>query len=438
MQFGLAVGFCAIFALIAADSPRIALGSVFAAYIFLPFTPIGRIFVGNTGVGIHVATLLVSTLWVAKLVAHRSESRLERDGASIPTAVHYFVATFVVGALVNQVASGAAPATAMAFILNQIIAPYLYFILCVDENRRDPTLMPLAAKSFVIVGMFQSVIAIGVVGGLWGQPYANAFSGSWWWHQQFVESGRQLGTLDSPLNLGLFLAACVPLASVFRSFAANAFCQFILIAGILLTQSRIAIIAGLAGVLYLMFFGIRQPGRRLAMIATVIVGYVAFNSFGLVSTLLERVANDKGSSDARTLAWGYLAAHWNEFLVTGVGIFDSKSYLISRGFYSSAESAIFSYAVAFGLAFTLCYFAAIAWIIVHAVRMEGRISGPAMSAILVAISIQFYSSVATESSAAFILWTTLFLALGSIVSDPRNSSIDIITSIPSRPQHTKL
>ncbi|ALY07665.1 hypothetical protein PBI_HOWE_31 [Gordonia phage Howe] len=411
LLFGITAALCAGIAVLAVASPRIGLGAVFAAYILLPFTPVGRI-----GAGLHVATMLVLAMAAVRLlVVPRNRTGRGQRQLYLPLNVHVLVLVFVVGASANQFLFGSAPLLAGAFLLNQIVAPYLFFLLCIDAGRDDPQFLPLATKAFVLTGAIQAGLAVLIANGLVAQPFATRFGANYWW-EEVVANGRQLGTLDTPLNLGLFLAACVPLVLVFRRMPTRIVCLALLMTGLFFTQSRIGILAGVVGLVYLALFGLRGTASRLTLVAGTVLGYLTLSFTGALDAFFERVADDKGSSEARSSAWEYLLSRWHEFLVQGEGIFGSRTYLIEHGFSSSAESALFGYSMAFGLIFTLCYFAAMIWIIIEAVRFHGKVTAATLSAMIVLVSIQLYSSITTESSAAYILWTTLYFAIGSVTT----------------------
>jgi hypothetical protein len=109
-----------------------------------------------------------------------------------------------------------------------------------------------------------------------------------------------------------------------------------------------------------------------------------------------------------------------------------KEFFLSRGLRSSGESAAICYAVGIGIPLTLLYFGLIIWMISRGIRRANSLSPASAAAIIVFASVQFYSSIATESAAGMILWATIGIALAAPQAVVRSRMHDINSIIPDR------
>ena len=237
---------------------------------------------------------------------------------------------------------------------------------------------------------------------------------------------RQLGTLGHPLALGLLLAAGIPMAAYFRLRITEYFAIAMMIVGIGLTQSRIALVGAVVGLIYLLLIAAKSLRVRLTLLITTAFAYAILNTTGILQGLLDRIQFDEGSSRARSQAFQLFRDRWREFELSGVGMQFHKEYFLAHGLRSSGESAFICYVVGIGLPLAVLYFALIVWLIGRGLRRAKRISPASAAAIITLVSIQFYSSIATESAAGLILWTTIGLALSAPQAEttPRDHNVN--------------
>jgi hypothetical protein len=187
----------------------------------------------------------------------------------------------------------------------------------------------------------------------------------------------------------------------------------LMVVGIALTQSRIAAMGAALGVFYLLASGLRSNSSRIAALGLGAAGLVVASNFGVFRSLIERIGDDKGSSQARTRSWTLFLDTWNDFGTVGVGMEGSKEYFLLHGLRSSGESATVAYAVGIGIPLTLLYMAIMVWLIGYGIRNSNKLMPASVAAIICFISIQLFSSISTESAAGMILWATIGLALAT-------------------------
>lgn len=397
----------------------IALGGVFFLRIGVP-SVVGDITSGGLPAP-HVSTVLIlsfAAVWF--LMPQRNHADRTSVTARIPP-LSYVAVIMVSAGTVLMSGSSSAGGFVTGFVLNQIVAPYLFCVLLVKTLNTD-SLYKDAGRLFALFAASMSVVAIAVNYGLIPQPYLSAYPLA---SLSLSLDGRQMATLDHPLILGLFLAAGIPMATYFQHRATTYISIILMMIGISFTQSRIAVVGALCGIAYLMVVGSRTIRQRISIILTAVVGYAILEQAGFLQGLFDRIQYDEGSTSARRQAVELFVENWSNFKVYGVGMQQNKEYFQSQGLRSSGESAAISYAVGIGIPLALLYMSLIAWMIFWGIRQSRRLSSASAAAIIVFGSCQFFSSISTESAASIILWTSIGIAL----SAPRSAN-----NAPSRYQ----
>lgn len=386
----------------------IALAGAFFLRIALPS------YVGDIGVpglipSLHVSTTLIlacSIVWA--LASRKIKSPTHEPAVQVPYFWHITLGAVAIGSIVSSESLNAM-GSAAGLVLNQIVAPYIFCMLIYSTSHRSSTFAADAGRLFAMVCVFESMIAILVYFRVVQQPFlsVNRTVGEW------VDSGRYPATLDHSITLGLLLVAGILMTVYFKSRATAIFALLVMVVGIYLTQSRIALAGAIAAITYLFFAGSKSFGERMITLFAAGTGLVILSMTELSDGVLSRIQDDEGSTGARMRALQLFVDNWTDFIVSGIGIERNKLYFNVNGLVSSGESAAICYAVGIGIPLTLLYFFLIAWIIRHCVRLTGYGSPPTAAAIIVVVSIQFYSSIATEQAAGLILWSTIGIALAA-------------------------
>ncbi|WP_432246486.1 O-antigen ligase family protein [Mycolicibacterium sp. ELW1] len=385
-----------------------ALSGAFFVRIAVP-SEVGNISVSGALPSLHVSTVLILFYCVVWPLATRRKEASTPGPAPIPVLCHVIIGTVAAGSVIMS-GSLASMGFVAGLTLNQIVAPYLFCVLVYNASRRHISLYEHAGRLFALICVLEAVIALAVHLQLVPQPYLSTFSSLNSWSSLV---GRERGTLEHPLALGLFLVAGIPMAVYFRSRIMAYVAILLMVLGISFTQSRIAMLGAVAGIVYLMLIGSKSIRQRITLLIVAFAGYTALDSAGAFDGIRDRIKFDDGSSRGRILAFNQFVDNWRQFQFAGVGMELNKEYFRTHGIRSSGESAAIGYAVGIGIPLTLLYFAAIVWLIGRAVKQANRITPAAASAIIVLVSIQLYSSVTTESAAGMILWTTIGIALAA-------------------------
>jgi hypothetical protein len=184
-----------------------------------------------------------------------------------------------------------------------------------------------------------------------------------------------------------------------------------IIVGIGLTQSRISAAMGAIGIVYLCTFGVKSNSRRLGAMAIGLIGIATAVNRGVFGSLIDRIGDDHGSSQARTQSLTLFLDTWSDFGTVGVGMESSKDYFLQSGLRASGESAAVAYAVGIGIPLTLLYLGLMVWMLGYGLRKSNKLNPASMAAIVALISIQLFSSISTESAVGMIVWATIGISL---------------------------
>ncbi len=387
--------------------PRAGVGLVLIGYATIPFAA------HISFAGVHVCTVLALAVACTRLLIPSEDlpPRSRRLLSTIPLGAIALVAVFLVGSVVSEILKASSPGGAIGFWLNFVVAPVLVFVMCCDLAERYENFYRLLASGYIAVAVAQSVLAFLVSVDVVSQPYLDDYSKRFWW-RIVEESNRQMGTIDHPLDLGLLIASAIPLLALIRRTWVTYFSLVALVVGVLVTQSRIALVGAAVGVVFLILKSSITTMRRAILAVGVLVSYSVFNSFGAFEAISGRIQDDSGSAEARRDAWTVILPDGLRFIPSGVGIQRVKGFVASQyGLETSPESAFLGYLVGFGAVLTICFFAGLLWIVLSRLRADRTVSPGLVSFCIVFVSIQLYSSISSGSTAtAYILWLCVFFA----------------------------
>ncbi|AFR47704.1 O-antigen ligase family protein [Gordonia sp. KTR9] len=399
--------------------PRFGVAAVMIGYAVVPFAA------SISLLGVHVCTVMTFAVAFTRLLipARHLPPKSGRILASIPKGAAGLVAVFVAGSLLSELITGTSPGTAIPFWLNFIVAPVLIFVMCCDLAERYGTFYRSLALGYVLVACAQSMLALLVSRDLVAQPFLDQYMRRFWWHI-VDQANRQMGTIDHPLDLGLYIATAIPLLALMRRTWLTYVALIILVFGVTLTQSRIGLLGAAFGIIFLIVTSSATSGRRVILGSGVVGAYLAFNFFGAFDAVSGRIADDSGSADARRSAWTVLLPDAGSFFPFGEGIQRVKPFVASRyGLETSPESAFLGYLVGFGAVLAVCFFAGVCWIVVDRLLTDRSVN-PGMASVLIAlVSIQLFSSISTGGTiTAYVVWICMFFAVAYPVSTRTESS----------------
>jgi hypothetical protein len=373
--------------------------------------------------GIHPATFLILIgLAASILTSSRAIVAAWKSSAESAWVVYALLLIFL-GLVVLSQAFSEHPFRGLQYVLEQIIAPLAAFLtarcaLYAGQNFRKQSLsliLSLAAAE-AILALVQRAIQEWI-------PY-EVFIRQQYWYKPGIED-RYGGTLDHSLVLGLLLCVAiwslwyVPYASARLGLAA------LYLAGIGVTQSRTALLVGIAGFVVILAVAPlptsqtgqsasrMAPLQRLLSIVVVAIAVVGTWSIVAESTVVQRVITDDGSTAGREVAYGVFFEHINEFLILGGGSASAKTFAAEHGSPLSFENPIMVYTADFGLVAALVYFGVQLAIAARAFSQAERRDGATFLALTAVVTIgvtQSFSSLATQSASAMLLWWVLALA----------------------------
>ena len=244
-----------------------------------------------------------------------------------------------------------------------------------------------------------------------------------------------MGTIDQPLALSLALCVIGTLVAGVRHRLLQVLLLLLFSAGVVVSQSRVGIVAFILVLVYVILRGPDGWKVKLPLLAlTGTAGWLfALNSIS--EGLAQRFADDSGSSAARSDALVFFAGRWQDYLVAGGGISASYKLAEEGGLSTSLESSILMYAIDIGVVFALLYFGLMAVLIVVNWGQK-RCPGLGMGALMGLLIMQSYSALATRSVVGILIWTILgMLVLAgnesrilsgrgtNLVSSPSNRSL---------------
>lgn len=290
-----------------------------------------------------------------------------------------------------------------AVYVDTVLAPFALLVIIRMSTHWGSIRLALR-NTLIAIAVAQ--VLLSVIAWITGRPafFADAFARYYWFTPEFA---RGLGTTDHPLVLSLLLASVIPLLATLRSVRLQFTILLTLYAGLLLSESRTGLVAAVIGSAFLLL----RPGRSLGIRATVIAAGLTVCLLLIQSPLgsgvMERFANDGGSSSARFTAIDAFIARASEFAVLGWGNSGGDLFRQQEGLNSSLESAFLIFAVNYGIPFAIGYFA-----IAVAVIAIGRdpLGGSRVAAITSLVMVQTFSSIATTSASAVLVWVLVALA----------------------------
>ncbi|MBJ7336719.1 O-antigen ligase family protein [Mycolicibacterium sp.] len=421
----LAVGVCAIAALVLRNRPDYIVLLYVTLWILIPHTVV----IAYNSVGLHPATLLaLSGLATTLLMSSQQIRDAWRASVEAAWGIYAALFAFLVLASLSQAFSDSV-LRGIPIALDQIVAPLAIFAIArcavasgMDLLRRSLWLMLFIAAIESILALVQRAIQQWI-------PYDAYYT------QKFLDASgkweRYGGTFDHPLGLGLLLCLAmwclwvVPWASVRLGFAA------LFLAGIASTQSRTGLIIAIAGLVAIMAFAplraVRkgQPSEGATFLRR-IASFIAIATVALVSwrilidlNITHRLMAGDGSIEVRQAAYRVFFDNANDLLLWGGGSSSNYTFAQQHGSPASFENPFMAYTADFGMLAALLYFGTQLAIAVRALiyRRVGDGSGfVAITAVVAIVGTQAFSSLAAPGASAMLLWW--ILALASCVRAP--------------------
>jgi hypothetical protein len=407
MQLVLWIGLCLAAAVLFRARVRALLAAVLCLWILVP--AVGSSFITGVTSGplsFHAAAWLVLSIVAVRML---------HDPCSIQNAVarHFFLfltlAVVVVAGFLASVTSSAGGG--MVLLVDQIVVPVLFFLVLLSEAAGGEGLVTMLRIVLLALVALACVVAIAqwLMNGV--LFYESGYSTQYWFDR---DQGRWMATLDQPLALSLFICLTAPLLAGLKRRWLQLLLLALMVVGILITQSRVGLVALAVTVVATLLFAAWRPWAKATMLLVMGGAAAGIMASPLVAGVAARVADDAGSAQARGLAFDYFLSRWSDYAVAGEGIGASYRLAVQAGLETSFENPAVMYSVDFGLLFALLYFGSMLVLVLGATLTTGPRSGYpglVLAGIMAVVIPQTYSSLATRSAAAILVWTVLAMVV---------------------------
>ncbi len=404
MQLAAWVGLCLAAAVLLRNRCIVLIISCVVLWAAVPGVAAGMIIGQARGgsLGFHPATWLI---FLTLFVQFVHDPRAVFDEIARRVLVYLGLTLFLSVALLATKTS--ASGSGLVLFFSQMAAPVMLFLLINVELWRHPDNIFRLRNWLIGIAAVESVLAIIE----WRRGsvllYRSFYQTQYWFDE--VRFPRWMGTLDHWLTLSLLLCAVVPLLAGVRRIWIQLPLLLVMAGGVLATQSRTGLALVAVGILYVLVTSRIHPAAKvLSVVVVVVAGFLAATS-ALISGVTERLANDTGSSLARTAALDYFINHIWQFLFAGGGIGSSYQAADVAGLTTSLESSILIYAVDIGVVFAFLYFG-IQLVIVARSFGRSTVPGLAFAGLAVVIVPQTYNALGAQTFAGILLWTVLGMA----------------------------
>ncbi|MBG6191941.1 hypothetical protein IWX64_002910 [Arthrobacter sp. CAN_A212] len=424
MQLLAWIGLCFAVAFLLRNRPTAAIICIIALWFFVP--TVGSYLLTGQRIGpltFHAATWLTFAVICVQMVQDpRSLLNAVARNSYLFLILLLVLATSLLTTRTVQTGGG------IVLLTDQMIVPAVLFLLIISVGGNSPTLVYTLRNFLFLCASIVTLIAMWQWSSQSVLLYESGFLTQFWFNP---ETQRWMGTFDQPLALSLVLCALMPLlAGVRRLFLAVPMLALFM-AGVMITQSRVGMIVASAGAVYAIAFSRHRRSIKALVLTLVGVGFVGLLASPLAAGILERVADDTGSTEARNKAYGVFARDWEQYFFTGQGV--TSSYEISEyaGLQTSFESSVLMYAVDIGIFFAILYFGLLLFVVLRN-HSRHHVPGLTIAGLVVAIIPHTYSGLATRSVAGVVVWTVVamtVIAAQRSVGNPR-----IRTSAGQRPR----
>lgn len=406
---------CFAMALTLQKRPVLVLGVILALRILVPSTG-GWVLIGDWpgNAAIHPATLLLLTwapfMLLSNIPAVAAEVRRHR---LVHGLLGLSVTLFIV---VAAVTSGP---TSLVGLTNSVIAGVLFFFCMRISDAARPGAIGAILRVFITLMVIESLLVIAqwLMGNLlpWGAII------------EFTLATRPLGTLDSPLDLGLAAALVIPLLAIIKNSALRYVSALLLVVAVVLSESRTPTIFAIIGLAFLIFSAMKSVRSFVTMLVVVGIGAAVVVNVPILSGLTERFTGDDGnSSAARRVATDYILQNIDSVILFGNG-WGSSYQLKGSLLQTSLENG---YAI---LAFDLGGISALALLAGQLLIALGRrgLPGGWLAAIFAIAGGFTYSGITTMSAISIVIWTVLATRLPPVTPKTLGDSFEVPESLHS-------
>ena len=406
---------CVATAVLLRRRPVVAAGLVITLWAAVPGIASGAVTgVATGGLASHPATFLILACFMVRLVV---AGRALADAIGQRIYVYTLLLAVVVAA---GLTTRLAKTGGLVLVVDQLIAPVLLFAIVHSALMAAPSERSALRNWFLTIAALESGLAI--TQRLTGHVL---FYGSYYQQQRWFDPvgwTRWMGTIDHPLGLSFLICLAVPFIADLRRAGVQVALIVLMVAAVIITQSRTGLFVVGFEIVYVVLAARVSEMTKVVLGALTAVGLAAVASTGLLSDVENRLVNDSGSAAARSDAFEFFVRHLGDFLVVGGGSGSSYDVARAAGLITSLESAIYIYAVDFGLFFALIYFATQLGLVIRAIGGTGG-RGTVLAGVAAVVVPQTYSSLGADTSAAALLWVVLAMCAAAAPLRPISESV---------------
>lgn len=320
--------------------------------------------------------------------------------------------------------------------INTFGSAFIAFILVRGVIASDPQGVQRLVRGMLFFAVLEACLA-----------FAQAASGTailfaaqreqFYWFNTTGAASRATGTLDSPLDLALFLVVCIPLTAQVKRPPLRFTLALVLAAAVALSQSRVGAALAVAGLLYLVLRSRMNLGVRLFMTGSIgaVMAYFIFVPNPVTSRLFDRIEGSTGSTLARSTASDlYFSQIWEQ-PVTGTGYTSNGIFQATGQLRTSLENAYFMVSWDFGI------FAVLLGIALIVAFLRGAFGGAARGTIAAfafgLVAAGSYSGPATQSAALVVLLVVVGLAAPAVRVARAETTEIAKAAKPAAPTHSR-
>lgn len=358
--------------------------------------------------GLHPSTYLFVCLVMVQLVfTPRVFGQVIRSAGVWPQAILGGIAAIMMTDVGNPGSAGLLD-TAM-FVLGIVWAPYYVFVFMRYSLRSLPGAGKTYLLTFTLLALAEAVLSQLQVAT--GRPlvWESDFSKITYLTDRIDDLGSAIGTFGHGIQVGVFFAATIPLLALLRSMFLRFTLAAVLLVTVPLAYGRMGLILTVAGFVFLVISGGRKV-LRTVLFATVVVVALLTSIQGIAGEqLLQKFEDDNGSAALRVAAVDWFWEHTADFLTGGYpGSRDLKG---AGTLGSSLENGYFMMALMFGILVVAAFVVFMICLLLSQVDIREGESWPGVvSAVLILISINGYSSIGANSIDIHLFWFVLAMA----------------------------
>lgn len=351
------------------------------------------------------ATTISITLIVVESV--RDPRQLGRTLARHAVVVAFLLTFFGIAVVTSWFTGRAGD---LGTIVLQLVAPTMLFLVLRMRSTDHPGLLSTVARMLVLVTSAEALLILGVWSGVVPQPWLSTLEGLRWWS---VDSSRMLGTFDHPLVAALWMSAAVPLTGVLRTRWARIAAPVLLVVGVALTGSRLALFAAVLSVAVLILRSRVAALVKAVALGAAAIGLTVFLGSAAGAIVSDRLEDDGGSSSARLKTIGLAIDQWRETAVIGRGFGASEQVTRNALIGNTFENPFLMFSIDFGLVATVLFFVAVAALVLTRGPRPEPVRGARTAAALTLISLLGFNSLSTNTPIGLLLFLLLAIVPGN-------------------------